>query len=142
MRTGKVQNDLPMLLTISRIHYGGDDDFIEVRITDDTSATEFVTVKVRLADFTNCITGLSRVSCIGEVIGLEVIGKTHEHKKLVFENPENLSRYNEDGREKLTKLAEKECPKGWTPDATFDSQDSFFTKDGKHYAQTTIRRWI
>jgi hypothetical protein len=29
----------------------------------------------------------------------------------------------------------------WLPENTYGSQDSFFSKEGKYFARTVIRRW-
>jgi hypothetical protein len=45
-------------------------------------------------------------------------------------------------KEQAMELAKEHCPYGWTPDLYFNSQDSFFYKDKKRFARTTIRRWV
>lgn len=43
---------------------------------------------------------------------------------------------------RLLNEVEQILSEGWTVDKYFGSKDSFFTKDGKLYAQTFIRRWV
>ena len=90
---------------------------------------------------------LSRLGCTPvsacEVEGLDRVGKKMEHKKLEFEVPKGTRwTHRKDSDQKLLKLMHKHMPEGWVSDAYFQSQDSFFERDGKEWAQTTIRRWV
>jgi hypothetical protein len=74
--------------------------------------------------------------CQFSVIGLEKIGKRHQHK--TFEFPIPVGRNKIKAREIVSSI----CPEGWVPDKEFNSQDSFFIKDGEYWARTIIRRWV
>lgn len=74
-----------------------------------------------------------------EVIGLDRVGLKMEHQPLQFPMPKHEWKMRS---EVAYAEALKHCPEGWTASAYFGSQDSFFRKDGKEYAQTTIRRWV
>lgn len=39
-------------------------------------------------------------------------------------------------------IADRVCPDGWIADHYFNSQNSFYYKDGQTWARTTIRRWV
>jgi hypothetical protein len=48
-----------------------------------------------------------------------------------------------EAREIAIETVKKACPKGWTPDLGFNSQNSFYTDEkGNTMARTTIRRWV
>jgi hypothetical protein len=126
-------------LTISRVHSTVEDDYIEVRLRDDDAATEFVVAKVSLADFASALTGCSHVGCELDVRGLERVGKKMELDTLEFQMPND----GYSNRKETACAAVKSfCPIDWTPDMGFNSQGSFFTRDGKLWARTTIRRWV
>lgn len=139
----KNQKDLPMSISIARVHSADDDDqgCMEVRIFDESSSKRFVTVRISLKDFCNCITGLYNVPCVGEVNGLDKIGKTMEHKDFTFPLGKKKI-YGDEGKKIAIKACEKHCPEGWIFEKHFNSQNSFFEKDGKDWARTIIRRWV
>ena len=58
-----------------------------------------------------------------------------------FEIPKEMSGYGHNA-EKLQELAQSKLTDGWIADKYFGSQTSFFSKDEKHYARCTIRRWV
>ena len=67
------------------------------------------------------------------------LNKKLEHKRFVFKLPP-VDGWRD--KETAKEIIQKVCPEGWKPDMGFNSQDSFFSKDGKEYARTTIRRWV
>lgn len=79
-----------------------------------------------------------------KLLGLEGVGKKLVLGEVVFEVPENLqfSRRNPDRKKELESLALAACPKDCKPDFYFGSQNSFFIKDGKHYARCTTRKYV
>lgn len=88
---------------------------------------------------------LSRQSCVevdAVVKGLDLVGKKHENKRFVFEIPKELYYYSNRDYKKLKELADSLLTDGWKSDYYFSSQDSFYEKDGKFYARSTIRRYI
>ncbi len=70
----------------------------------------------------------------------EKIGKVLEMDTLEFEMPEKCE-YGDKVRVAKS-IAKEKCPNGWIEDAYFNSQRSFFRKDGKDYARTLLRRWV
>lgn len=66
-------------------------------------------------------------------------GKKLETRNFEFELPE----HNYNNRLEITReTVKKVVPDGWTPDMSFSSRESFFTRDKKEYARTTLRRWV
>ena len=113
---------------------------VRIEIDDADAAVRFLELEVPTVAFVAALGRLAMVRCVASARHLGIVGKRLEHKQLVFEMPEHVG-YNE-RKGKAAELATKHCPKGWVPDLYFGSQDSFFQKDGKDCAQTTIRRWV
>jgi hypothetical protein len=112
--------------------------FIEIH--DDKANTLFLRTEIPVKKFMAMMGRQSYVPVQMEVMNLEKIGKKHEWKRHVVEMPNNVE-YNE--RKALaSKRVADTLPEGWESDDSFTSQDSFFQKDGKEYAQTTIRRYV
>lgn len=126
-------------LTITRPNHAGEDGFINITVRDRSSRTNFLTVEVSLANFTQAITGLAETDCQIEVRNLDRVGLKKESKALEFSTPEGSGYRN---KEMAFKEALRLCPEGWSVNNYFNSQDSFFTKDGREWARTSIVRWI
>jgi hypothetical protein len=114
------------------------DDAITITIHDETAGIGFLEIVLSREQFINAtMNHLGRTEVKSAVArGLEIVGKTMEQQPFTFEIP---SWHDKDA---AVKLAQKLCPAGWTPDLHFGSQDSFFHKDGKVFARTTVRRWV
>ena len=136
-----MEQKIPVNIGISRPTYAGKESHISIRIQDENSRAHFVEVEISLADFALAVTGLSGVDCTAKVKDLEKVGKMQETDTLEFVLPEDFPTYSGD-KEEVKKLAKEICPEGWTPDLSFNSQTSFFTKEEIKYARTTIRRWV
>lgn len=130
---------IPGKLTISRVHSNREPDYIEVRLCDDDAAIEVATAKLSLAHFAAAVTGLGHVDCEIETRGMEHVGKKLETDTLELPM---LPDSNRGDKEAAIAAAKRWCPQGWTPDLCFGSQNSFFQRDGKLWARTTIRRWV
>jgi len=126
-------------LTISRPQGFGKDQ-ISITVRDDDAVLNFLNIKIDLAEFTKCLTGLAAVDCELETRDLEHVGKIREREELVFEMPEGSSISRD--KEAANIEASKATPEGWEYSSYFNSQDSFFTEDGKSMARTSILRWI
>lgn len=116
------------------------DGGMRIEIRDKDAATTFI--RAKLSENQTCQV-LSRLAYTPmekcEVFGLHHIGKTMENK--TFEFP--LPRDDLEGRKELArKTIWDHIPKGWDPDNSYNSQDSFFYLGDKPYARTTIRRWV
>jgi len=53
----------------------GSNNMINIRIRDNDSRTEFVDVEMTLEDFASAVTGLAAVDVVGDVRGLDRVGK-------------------------------------------------------------------
>ncbi len=84
---------------------------------------------------------LSHTHCKFEAFGKDNLGKDLEHKRLEFSYDDD-GHYNHPTKAVLKELADKACPEGWSHDNYFNSQGFFFTRDGKAWAQTRMRRWV
>lgn len=134
-------DDLNLNLSISRIR--SEKDYIEVTIQDDDSNSR-LSIRLDLANFAECVTGLACVHGKGYSLGIENIGKVMEVDTLVFpltkESDEDAGYYNR--KEVAAREVEKHLPKGWVADKKFNSRDSFFVENGIPHARTKIRRWV
>lgn len=118
------------------------DDEITITVEDRTSSVRFLEMKLTREQFINA--AMNRLGCTdvkhAEVRGLEKIGKKMEMQNFEFPLPADIT--YETKHVKTVETVKECCPKGWVPDLSFSSRESFFTKDGKEYARTTIRRWV
>lgn len=114
------------------------DNKIYIKIHDKTSGMAFVELELNNEQFVNAaMNRLGNTEVMSaEVHSLERVGKTHEHKSFEFEIP----KWHDKTFAK--EYAKNNVPNGWIPDLEFNSQTSFYEKDGKSYARTTIRRWV
>ena len=124
-------------ITISRPQ-GNNCDYVSIKIRDDDASIRFCEARVKYAEFAQLITGLAYVDCELEVDGLQNVGKVREHKKFEFPLPEGTFHTKEQAQRSLV----EHIPESWSSSGYFNSQDSFFIKDGKPWARTTIVRWV
>lgn len=123
-------------LTISRIHSGNDDVF-EISIECEKSLQKFVVAEITPHSLALALSGLASIPVNIATKGLDKVGKYRHIKTIEFEiNSDTPSRYDAAMKEYV-----KHCPDGWELWGRFGSQNSFFTKDGKTYARTTIVSW-
>ncbi len=114
-----------------------------IEIIDSNASTTFCRIKLTPEQFSQALGRLSHTKCEVEVVSLDRVGKMHENQKFTFEIPKELktSAKSKDLHELAKKnLSELEMTE-WTPDEYFSSQDTFYEKDGKYFANVTIRRW-
>lgn len=115
---------------------------VVIKIEDGKSSNRVMNIFITPDQWMQLISRLSAVSCDVEITDIpERINKKMENKKFHFEfDYEGL---NHDARSDLaTEVADEKCPNGWISDGYFNSQGSFYIKDGVQMAQTTIRRWV
>ena len=113
---------------------------MHIELYDFTSSTTFAKIYLNPEQMAKALSRLGYTPCSIEMYNLDKLGKKMEHKPFKFKIKENL--YFKDNKKKLARIAKRKCPEGWEPDTSFDSQNSTFKKNGKTYAQTTIRRWV
>lgn len=117
-----------------------DEEETTIEIMDELSRITFVEVKLTPQQLSAALSRLCNIDCEIDVMGLDRVGKKHEHDKLEFEITDSLrSSRNE---KLLQHIAQSKLSDGWIAESYFGSKDSFFTKDGKPYARVTIRRWV
>jgi len=118
-------------------------DNVKLELHDDDSSITFVRVELTAKQFTQALGRLAHTPCKSmEVRGLERVGTKMENQTFIFEVPESVPWKHEERVKILKPILDKVCPEGWIPDMGFNSQNSFFTNEGKNYARTTIRRWV
>ena len=110
---------------------------LTIEVYDKNSSITFLEASLNPEDSCAALGRLFMVPCVLDVKGLDKIGKKHENSTHEFEIPDRRI-----DKEVLYKLAVESCPDGWKPDNYFNSQNSFFQKDGKQFARCTIRRWV
>jgi hypothetical protein len=115
-------------------------DETRIYIEDKNSGVRFLDVELTPDQLSSALSRLANTPCKIKVRGLNKIGKKHEHKTFEFELPKNLIGY--DKKKEVAEYSNKICPQGWCSDQYFDSQNSFFQRDGKEWARCTIRRWV
>ncbi len=125
-------------LTITR-RCAGDDSNVNIEVRDTDAGVKFLSIKIDFEEFAKCLMGQAEMECLMKVNNLENVGKVIERDNLEFELP--TVDYSK-RKDFAASEAEKVCPEGWTPFNSFSSKDSFFTKDNKPHARTSIRRWV
>lgn len=131
----ETKKTVPWAITINLTQW---DSYIE--IYDKSSWITFLTIQITAQALVWAMWRLAHVPCLLHTNWLSVVWKNMEHMKFEFEVDwfcEYSSRvWN------AQQIAKKLCPEWWQPDLWFWSQDSFFKKDWKSFAQTTIRRYV
>ena len=114
-------------------------DIVEIELHDEDASITFAKISLDPNEFCAALGRLACCKCEIELYGVDKIGKRMEHKDFIVEMPKEDWKRDKDIAARLTT---EQCPKGWRPDLYFGSQGSFFEKDGKRYAKSTIRRWV
>jgi hypothetical protein len=114
-------------------------DGTTIELKDNSSYTTFVKIELTPDQLSSALSRLGETKCKIKVFALDKLNKKMINKDFEFEIPE--FDYKEMA-EKAYEIAKKLCPEGWIPDGGFNSQGSFFKKDGKNYAKTIIRTWL
>jgi hypothetical protein len=114
---------------------------IVISVYDDLSHQRFLDLEMTPEQFVNAaMNRMAHTEMVSATLfNLERIGKKLETRNFEFELPE----HNYNNRLEITReTVKKVVPDGWTPDMSFSSRESFFTRDKKEYARTTLRRWV
>lgn len=113
-------------------------DVTEIQLHDKLSGITFATIELTSEQFCDALGRLAYTPCKIDVQGTHLLNKEMVVDKLEF--PFESKSYT--NRSELAKIESKKyIPEGWESDGYFNSQDSFFKKDGKDYARVTIRKW-
>jgi hypothetical protein len=112
-----------------------------ITIRDKESSLNLCEVTLTPQQLSAALSRLAHTPCELEIFekSFEHVGKKLETDRLEFEIPVGFIRAN---KELVNKLALEATPEGWVPDLYFNSQNSFFTRDGKNYAMCVVRRWV
>lgn len=119
------------------------EDGLRIEVKDPNSTITFLMASLNKEQTCMAMSRLGQTECELELRSLDLVGKKHESKEFVFEIPE--SHYNLRAPTHMkckAALLEQGLIEEWIPDNYYQSQNSFFKKDGKHYARTIIRRWV
>jgi len=129
-------------ISLGYAHKENGDTVVSIELRDELARVTFAYVEIDPKQFTLLLSSLYSRPCKTTVNQLDKVGLKKEFgEQLVFEVPDNI--YDTEKRNKIaSKLAKENCPVGWEPSLYFGSQSSFFYKDGKKYARTSIFRWV
>ena len=116
-------------------------DGMEIELHDRDASITFAEVTLTSKQVIQAFSGLGYTGCRIDLKGLEKVGRKMEHMVLEFLLPKVEKRHRMSDEE-LTCLAEAVLPDGWASDNYFHSQNTFFSRDGKNWARTTMRRWV
>jgi len=130
---------IPGQITIST-RRSPDEGKVHIELRDPNAIVRFLALSMDMANFTRALGGLSCCDCEIEVHDLEKVGKIRESKPLEFELATHD--FGDKRMAMASAAAADRCPDGWTPNVSFNSQDSFYTRDGKSWARTTMHRWV
>ena len=115
-------------------------EYTEIEIYDADANTTLATVKLTPEQLSMILSRQGYVECECNTGDLKMIGKKHENKYFEFEIA-----YTKSKEDLILACNEALLQQGmheWESDNYYNSQNSFFSKDGKNYARTVIRRWI
>lgn len=119
------------------------DNRTSIDIHDDEANINFVRIELTNDQLVSALSRLGNTPCERvEVVGLNKVGKKMEHKILEFEIPDRYIGKWKTDQSLLERLANNACSKGWKPDHYYNSQETFFNKNGKNYCKVTIRRYV
>jgi hypothetical protein len=114
-------------------------DKVVFTVTDEVSRTRLVEFSMTPEQFCAAIGRLACLPVELHIGRLDRIGKKHEHATHEFEIPTAGYYHRADATKTIGK---KTCPEGWVVSDNFNSQNTYFTRDGKSMARCTIRRWV
>lgn len=115
-------------------------EYTDIEIEDDLANMTFVKVRLTPEQLSAVLSGISCVDCELDVRGLDKVGKKHECKSFEFEI--TYSKTKEDLVLACNEALFTQGMHEWVSDNYFQSQSSFFKKDGKDWVRCTIRRWV
>lgn len=130
-----------MELTNARISMLVNKDYTDIEIEDNDSLTVIVKIQLTPEQLSQMLSRQAYVKCEKCQTGnLSKVGKKHENKTFEFEVAFSKAQKELELACNMALLEQKMYE--WVPDTYYQSQNSFFMKDGKEWARTTIRRWV
>lgn len=112
-----------------------------IEIIDDEASLTFVRVTLTPDQLSSALSKMAYTNCSIEVNGLDKVGKTMINKVHDFDIT-GLDMPYDKRTHILSEKIKETLPDGWISDNYFNSQSTFFKKDGRDYARTTIRQWV
>lgn len=121
-------------------------DKTTIQIQDTGSRIQFIEITLTPEQLSAVLSRQAYVNCQLEVKGLEKVGTVQETMTFEFEMIETYDYKNRSTIAHNYCLAEMNAKglltEGWEADKSYSSQGSFFKKEDKQYARTTLRRWV
>jgi hypothetical protein len=116
------------------IHFqSGPEGGMQMEVSDDSSGVQFFELCVTRETCVDLFSNLAYQPAKVVLRGLDVLGLKHLWKDFSFEAPQDLRYCNKDRNpenyQALCDLATAACPLGWTPEFSFNSQDTFSYTD-------------
>ena len=116
-------------------------DYTTIELYDSTSASHILEIRLTPIQLNQALSRLGHTECTAEIFNVDKVNKKMEILKHIF-NIDGIDRYSKGSKEKIVERGLLTCPEGWEMDKYFQSQDSFFSDNGRDYARATIRRWV
>lgn len=127
-------------------HADPDKAKVELELHDRLAGRPLLKITMSAVEWVTAMSRLGYVDCDVELLNIELANKKMEHRQMEFMLSEDTPNYQYGQDSEFYKSvyaqAERSCPEGWVVSAYFQSQDSFFNKDGQRWARGTIRRWV
>ena len=127
-------------LSISRTQTG-DDTYMSLTIRDTDACIELCKLTLSPNELMLALTGQLLTNITTRLGDTGKIGKVRESRVLEFPMPEGTF-YGDPRKAQAVKEGSRICPEGWEMSTYFSSQSSFFTKEGRDWARTSIMRWV
>lgn len=126
-------------LTISRAMSNREDDYVEIRIEDEVSGVEFVSINLSMEQYGHAVAGTSYQSIEYTARDMDCIGKVKEREAARVPIPSPLA-YNRQGAEEYVKANFQR--EGWILDSYLGSQNSITGTGVDYYANISYYRYV
>lgn len=136
----KIKNSRITIRASSGNPPGGDAD-LTIILYDNDAHIQFAEIFLTPEQFVAAMSRLEQVECEINIFGLENIGKLRVMQPIEFSlGVKSIVGIKE--KELAQAILKDKCPEGWIPEGYFNSQNSFFNKDGEIWARTHIHKWV
>lgn len=113
-----------------------------IELKDRDASIIFCKVTLTNDQLASALSRLAETPCKIETGKLDRIGKTHENQPFSFEINEEMRGNKGALNQACLRALSEQGMEEWVPDTHYGSQETFYKEGDKHYARTTIRRWI
>ncbi len=120
----------------------GGEPGVTIELHDYDASVMFAKVTLTPEQWVSAMSRLGYVECEIEVYGLDKLGKKMINEPFEFCLGKSSKYTASELKDVAIEMVKEACPDGWIADSYFQSQDSFFFKDGETWARTTIRKWV